>query len=159
MITALDTNVLLDLLIPNARFLEPSREVLEKAHGDGPLILCEAVYAELASQFEASGEIETFLRDTGIRLVPATPESLFVAGRAWRQYSARRGEGWVCPECGRRQGPLSCAQCGRTLRSRQHIISDFQIGAHALALADRLVTRDRGFYSSYFEGLQLLMPA
>lgn len=51
-----------------------------------------------------------------------------------------------------------CAACGRPLASRQHIASDFLIGAHAQVLADRLATRDRGFYGSYFAGLPLMVP-
>ena len=55
MITALDTNVLLDLLIPEARYVATSRRALEVAHDEGPVILSEVVYAELAAQFGAVG--------------------------------------------------------------------------------------------------------
>ena len=80
MITAVDTNIFLDLLIPNARFVDASKEQLEKAHGEGELIICEVVWAELASQFVEQTAIEAFLRDTGIRRVPATEDALFAAG-------------------------------------------------------------------------------
>lgn len=157
MITALDTNVLLDLLIPNARFLDSSRSALEKAHSEGPLILCEAVWSELASQFESREEVATFLRDTGIRLVPATPEALFEASRSWKLYRERRKEGLICAACGHTQGEICCSRCSQPLRGRQHIISDFLIGAHAQVLADRLLTRDRGLYAAYFPKLLLFV--
>ncbi len=159
MITALDTNVLLDLLIPNPRFLDASKGALERAHTQGQLILCETVYAELASQFATREEVESFLRETNIQLVPATPEALYDASRAWNDYNARRKMEWICPSCGHRQQPANCSRCGQLLGTRTHIISDFLIGAHARAVAGRLLTRDRGFYATYFADLSLLIPA
>ena len=157
MITAVDTNIFLDLLIPNARFVDSSKEKLEKAHGEGELIVCEVVWAELASQFVEQPALEAFLRDAGIRRVPATEDALFAAGLAWKTYRARRGSGWSCAACGRVQRAVQCAQCGARLRGRQHIVSDFLIGAHALHQADRLLSRDRGFYAAYFEELVLMV--
>lgn len=52
-----------------------------------------------------------------------------------------------------------CTRCGETVAVRQHVLSDFLVGAHALAQADGLLTRDRGFYGSYFPDLAIAAPS
>ena len=37
---------------------------------------------------------------------------------------------------------------------RKRIISDFLIGEHAVAVADNFITRNRGFFSTYFPELE-----
>ena len=41
---------------------------------------------------------------------------------------------------------------------RRRVAAEFLIGAHALLLAERLLTRDRGFYRTYFPKLEVLDP-
>ena len=50
MITAIDTNVLLDLLIPDAPFGEVSQRAIESGLQAGRLVISDMVYAELAGQ-------------------------------------------------------------------------------------------------------------
>jgi len=155
MITAVDTNILLDVLIPEAPFGTASQQSLDTALQQGTLVLNEVVYAELAAHFPTLEELERFLADTSMRLVPSQPAALARAGRAWATYTRQCGTGFLCPVCGRVQ-QLSCQQCGTALRSRQHLVSDFLIGAHAAVQADRLLTRDRGYYHTYFPELRLV---
>ena len=42
----------------------------------------------------------------------------------------------------------------RAGRPRTRIVADFLIGAHAVATADRFLTRDRGFYAWYYAGVE-----
>lgn len=99
-------------------------------------MICEVVYAELTCQFSVPRELDAFLEATGIRLIPSGRESLQAASVARKAYLSRRDR------------RLQCSSCGCLTR-------DFIIGAHALAYADRLLTRDTGFYHRYFPGLRL----
>lgn len=155
MTSALDTNVLLDVLIPDARFGDASLRLLDEAQRAGPLVICEVVYAELAVHFPDEQELARFLADTRIRLEPSDPRGLLQAARAWRSYVARSDRSMQCPRCGARQD-VACPSCGHGLTPRQHILSDFLVGGHALVHADRLLTRDRGYYGQYFPELRVV---
>ena len=133
MITAIDTNVLLDILVPNESFYEASAASLQEAAGEGSLVICDIVYAELCVHFENQRELDSFLADNGIRVQSLTREAGFAASRAWRMYRLQGGK-------------------------RSRILADFLIGAHAQVQATRLLSRDRGFYRKLFSDLTLLDP-
>jgi predicted nucleic acid-binding protein len=153
-ISAIDTSVLIDLLDVDGVQRERSRAAFEAASLAGALILSEVTYAELAPGFESASELDRFLDSTRITLVPSGPAALHRAGRAWRAYLRGREPGLTCPNCGSAQSP-TCAACGSAFSARQHVVADFIIGAHALVHADRLLTRDRRYYASFFPDLVL----
>jgi predicted nucleic acid-binding protein len=134
MITAIDTNILLDILIPNDEFCGASAEALEKAVSSGSLAICDIVYAELCVHFEKQRDCDAFLDANEIRVQALSRDSHFRASRAWRNY--------------RRQGG-----------KRTRILADFLIGAHAERQATRLLTRDRGFYRELFPSLLVNDPS
>jgi predicted nucleic acid-binding protein len=134
MITAIDTNVLLDVLIPNERFCALSLRAMEEASACGALVICDLVYAELCIHFAAHRECDAFLDDNEIRVEPLDRVALFQASRIWREYRQSGGR-------------------------RNRILTDFLIGAHAEAQATQLLSRDRGFYRRLFPSLRLLDPA
>jgi len=133
MITAVDTNILLDVFLPDKRFAEKSVELLKLAYDEGALIICEIVYAELVPQFSKRGKLDETLGTISVSLSPLDADIAFLAGERWAVYRRAGGK-------------------------RDRIITDFLIGAHAVEKADRFLTRDRGFYRSYFSELQILSP-
>ncbi len=155
MITAVDTNVLLDLLIPDAPDGETSERALTDAAASGAILVSEAVYAELSAHFPRRENLDRFLAETGIRLDHSGEEALHRAGRAWSKYTSRRETRMTCPECSSMQA-VQCNACGKTIGKRQHVLADFLIAGHAAEQADCLLTRDRGYYKTYFAGLELL---
>lgn len=134
MITALDTSVLLDLLLPDPRFSGVSQRALENAAEAGSLVICDIVYAELCVHFEQQQEFDNFLKEIEIRVESLSQAACFLASRVWRNYRKQGGK-------------------------RTRILADFLIGAHAQLQASRLLSRDRGFYRHMFPSLLLTDPA
>lgn len=134
MITAVDTNVLLDILAPDPVFGPASAEAMRAALAEGGLIACDVVWAELAAHFGSSSEADYATSRLGLQFSTISAEAAFEAGTNWILYRERGG-------------------------SRSRVNADFLIGAHALLQADRLLTRDRGFYRSYFKHLSILDPS
>lgn len=153
MITAVDTDILLDILLPDPQYRDTSRYSIERGIEEGALIICELVYSELSAFFPERKELDKFLEDISVTIKSSTQDSLYQAGEAWKGCLKRRGSEIECPACGNRM-TIKCSECGQPLK-RRHIISDFIIGAHASVLADTLITRDRGIYRAYFKDLTL----
>jgi len=134
MITAIDTNVLLDILVPDPEYFERSLEALEEAANAGSLVVCDLVYAELCVHFQHQADCDQFLQQNDIRVEALTREASFLASRLWRTYRQEGGK-------------------------RTRILTDFLVGAHAQVRASQLLTRDRGFYRDIFRSLALVDPA
>ncbi len=156
MITAVDTNILFDILIPGEPHAESSKKLLDRHLANGKLILCEVVFAELAARFPSEQELKLFLAETGMRLVQSNEKSLHIAGVRWAEYARKsKRNQFSCSECGKRFS-MHCPHCKATLTRRQIVLSDFLIGAHALEQADCLLSRDLGIYKSNFSDLKIV---
>ncbi len=130
MTTAVDTNILVDIFVPDEDANPSSVALLNDARRRGPVLVCDVVYAELVPNFESRDALDAALQTIGAAISPITTDIAFDAGLRWGQYR-------------RAGGP------------RTRILSDFLIGAHAIAAADTFLSRDRGFYSTYFPELQV----
>lgn len=156
MITAVDTNIILDILIPDDPFGESSKNLLDRHLSEGKLILCEVVYAELAAHFPSEADLKKFLAETGMLLVCSNEKSLYIAGSRWAEY-ARQGNKnqFSCNTCGS-VFAVTCPECKAVVSKRFHVLADFLIGAHALAHGDCLLSRDLGVYKTYFSDLKVV---
>ena len=133
MITALDTSVLLDVFGADPVFGQRSQAALRSCVAEGGLTACEVVWTEVAVFFPAPDRARHAMEQLGVIFTPIDLDTALLASAAWKEFR-RRGGG------------------------RQRVAADFLIGAHAQAQADRLLTRDRGFYRSYFSRLTIVDP-
>jgi hypothetical protein len=134
MISAVDSSVILDVVTNDPTYADRSEAVLRRAAGDGKVVICECVLAEIRPALDSTESLEEFLSDWQLVFAPSSQESATMAGEHFERYLDRGGSG------------------GR-------IVPDFLIGAHAMLHADRLVARDRGYLRDYFVGLTVLDPS
>jgi len=131
--TAVDSSVLLDVILDDPRFADRSEAALRGAAAAGALVVGEWVLAEIVPTL-GPGAVDEFMGDWGLEFVPSTRESSVLAGEMFAAYLRRR----------------------RTTTAR--VLPDFLIGSHAVIAADRLLARDRGYYRDYFRGLIVIAP-
>ena len=158
MISSVDTNILLDILIPGQTFCDGSKRLLDNHISRGRLIICEVVFAELASAFPTGQELEAFLADTGIEIVRSGRNALFFAGARWAEYAKKDAKSrFSCGKCGH-SFEIACPNCSEMFTKRLQVMADFLIGAHALLHADCILSRDPGVYKTWFPDLRLIGP-
>ncbi len=133
MITAVDTSVLIDVFRDDPKYCRKSAGALRICMQEGRLVVCDVVWAELASLFPSKNLLEEKMGQLRIDFLAMDREAASLAGELWRQYRSRGG-------------------------ARERVISDFLIAGHAQTLCDRLLTRDRGFYRDYFSKLDVFDP-
>jgi len=119
------------------------------------LVIPKIVYGEISLIFRDDKELNDFLKDTGIVIAEMKPVAYITAAKRWEKYSKRRV--LMCQRCGKKLGRLICERCSVEIKIRQHVLTDFLIGAFALETKGRnIVTHDFGYYSSYFPELNII---
>ena len=133
MITAVDSNILIDIFSASSPFKRQSLDALSTCLDDGAVVACGIVWIELAPVAPSVEELREKMHLLPISLSTISSESYLLAAEHWRKYKLSGGK-------------------------RERVIADFIIGAHALTECDQLLTRDRGFYRRYYKELNILDP-
>jgi predicted nucleic acid-binding protein len=130
--TLIDSSVLLDIFTEDPRWLAWSQTQLTLAAQRGAVVVNAVVLAEIAPRFPRIETLRSALPSmTVIEEIP--PAAAFLAGHAHANY--RRAGG-----------------------TREAILPDFLIGAHAVVTARPLLTRDPRRVTSHIPGAKLIAP-
>ncbi len=131
--TLVDTNVLIDLFDTGSPWEDWSSRTIEWLRSEGPIVINQIIYAEMAAGFPVEADLESALSPSRFAREYLPWEAAFAAGHAFVAY---RRDG------GPKRSPLP----------------DFYIGAHAAIRGYRLLTRDMGRYRAYFPLLRIVSP-
>lgn len=130
--TFVDSSVLLDLFTEDRRWLRWSQQQLTEAAQRGAIVLNAIVLAEIAPRFPRVETLRAALPSMAIvEEVPAA--AAFLAGHAHADY--RRAGG-----------------------TREAVLPDFLIGAHAAVTGRPLLTRDPRRIATYIPGATIIAP-
>jgi predicted nucleic acid-binding protein len=128
-----DSNVLLDIMSQSPQWFGWSGAALAHAADTSRVVIDPIIFAEISVHFDSIEELEDTLSEAGIQREPLPFEASFLAGKAFLAYRRRGG-------------------------TRQSLLPDFLIGAHAAVAGYRLLTRDTARYRTYFPSLRLIAP-
>lgn len=129
----IDSNVLLDVMSEDQRWLSWSAQALEQAADGSRLVINAVIYAEVSVRYSRIEELDAALPRAMFDREAIPYEAAFLAGKAFLAYRRKGG----------------------TARSP---LPDFFIGAHAAVAGYQLMTRDVARYRTYFPKLSLIAP-
>lgn len=133
MITAVDSSVILDILTAAPIHLTASLAKFKQCAMEGKMIVCPIVWGEVRPALPSDQTMEQTMEKMGLIFEDFGVAVASRAGVLWRSYRRAKGK-------------------------RDRLVADFLIGAHAEIRADRLLTRDRGFYRTSFRNLTIIEP-
>ena len=128
-----DTNVLVDVLEDDPDWAEWSIQQMRAQAQIHELAINPVIYAELSLTFASVELLDEVISDLGLSYQELPRPALFLAGKAFARY--------------RRQGG-----------TKQNVLADFFIGAHAAVIGAVLLTRDARRYRNYFPSVGLITP-
>ena len=128
-----DTNVLVDVLENDPEWADWSIGQLRAQSKVHRLAINPVIYSELSLTFSTVEALDQTIDGLGLTMIQLPRSALFLAGKAFVRY--------------RRQGG-----------TKNNVLADFFIGAHAAVAGHRLMTRDPARYRTYFPTLELIAP-
>jgi predicted nucleic acid-binding protein len=131
--TLVDSNVLLDVLTEDERWIDWSLDALATAAELGPLYINPVIFAEVSIRFSRVEDVDEALPLADFRRLPIPWAAAFLAGKAFVEYRNKRS-------------------------SNTSTLPDFFIGAHAAVDQLALLTRDAQRYRTYFPTVELMAP-
>ena len=126
-----DTNVLVDVLENDPEWADWSIGQLRAQ--SKVLAINPIIYSELSLTFSTVEALDKAIEDLGLTLVEVPRSALFLAGKAFARYRRQSG-------------------------TKNNVLADFFIGAHAAVSRLPLLTRDTRRYTSYFSDVKLVSP-
>lgn len=128
-----DTNVLVDVLEDDPHWADWSIGQLRAQSQLHQLAINPVIYAELSLTFSSVEALDEVIKGLGLLVLDLPRPALFLAGKAFVRY--------------RRQGG-----------TKNNVLGDFFIGAHAAVAGCPVLTRDTRRYASYFPSVVLVSP-
>lgn len=128
-----DTNVLLDVLQDDPQWADWSIGQMRAQAALHALVINPVIYAEMSLSFSTIEALDDVVRTLTLELHEIPRPALFLAAKAYALYRRRGG-------------------------SKQQVLPDFFIGAHAVVKGWPLLTRDASRFNTYFPTLEVLAP-
>lgn len=128
-----DTNVLIDVLEDDPEWANWSIAQLQAQSMVHKLVINPIIYSELSLTFSSIEELDAALEAMELPMLEMPKPALFLASKAFLQYRQKGG-------------------------TKNNVLGDFFIGAHAAVSRIPVLTRDIKRYATYFPTVQLVSP-
>ncbi len=133
MTTFLDTNIMIYLLDEQAEYHVWSTEQLALCKTNGPAIVSDIVYCEMAVGMASKAEVDEAIERFALERISSTDEVLYRAAVAFRKYKDNGGPKII-------------------------VLPDFLVGAVADVSGASLMTVNGGDFTHYFPDLEVISP-
>ncbi len=138
MTTFLDTSAILSAINHDEPHHEWSVAMIEERRAEGPLVIADIVYSEMAAGMRSKEETDAAIAEWALERLRGNDNALFKAGQAYKAYKMKKrapGEPY-----------------------KNNVLPDFLIGALAEVEGIPLVTTNQDDFIKYFPALQVIHP-